>query len=179
MSYVLDDFVADVEHVVKKGCVSIEMQWSLGTKLQRLVCEGGDLTIQGTPTSGSSGLPGRILHEDSLSRFRLIVARFPAGEPTPIHAHSRWGLECGISGRERFTVYTWLDEHSDDSPVTLEIFSDHHIERGDLGYWYDAPRNIHRQWAEGLEPSCVIILMGGDGARDGIFHTDEGRFERY
>ena len=37
MSYVLDDFVADVEHVVKKGCVSIEMQWSLGTKLQRLV----------------------------------------------------------------------------------------------------------------------------------------------
>ena len=72
-----------------------------------------------------------------------------------------------------------MDEHSDDSSVTLEIFSDHHIERGDLGYWYDAPRNVHRQWAEGLEPSCVIILMGGDGARDGIFHTDEGRFERY
>ena len=56
----------------------------------------------------------------------------------------------------------------------LTVLSDHHIERGDLGYWYDAPRNVHRQWAEGGEPSCVVILMGGDGGRDHLFDLVSG-----
>ena len=71
-----------------------------------------------------------------------------------------------------------VDDGSDDASATLEVFSDHHIERGDLGYWYDSPRNIHRQLAEGEEPSCVVILMGGDGGRDGIFDVDRGIFRR-
>ena len=178
MAYKIDDFVYDVESTIDTFGVNVEMEWSLGPKLKLLVEQGGDLTSQGAPTLGSTGLPGRLLHEDPSGRFKIIVARFPSGEPTPIHAHSRWGLECGISGRERFTVYKRLDDGSDDASSTLEVFSDHHIERGDLGYWYDSPRNIHRQWAEGEEPSCVVILMGGDGGRDGIFDVDRGIFRR-
>ena len=74
-------------------------------------------------------------------------------------------------------MYRRVDDGSDDSNVKLEVFSDHHIERGDLGYWYDSPRNIHRQWAEGGDPSCVVILMGGDGGRDGIFDMEKGIFQ--
>ena len=177
MKYLLDQFVDDVGRAIEKYGITVEMQWSLGAKLQKLVHEGGDLTSQGVESVGSTGLSGRILHEDPKGRFRLIVAQFPSGEPTPIHAHNRWGLECGWSGRERFTVYRRIDDASDNSNAKLEIFSDHHIERGDLGYWYDSPRNIHRQWAEGNQPSCVVILMGGDGGRDGIFDIDQGTFE--
>ncbi len=80
------------------------MVWTLGPLLQKLVAEGGDLTLQGEGTSGSSGLSGRNLHVDPAGRFRLVVARFASGEPTPVHGHKRWGLEVGISGKERFTV---------------------------------------------------------------------------
>ena len=177
MEYLLEQFVEDVNSAIDECGVTVEMQWSLGTKLQRLVREGGDLTTQGAVSQGSTGLVGRILHEDPRGRFRLIVAQFPSGEPTPVHTHSRWGLECGWSGKERFTVYRRVDDGSDDSNVKLEVFSDHHIERGDLGYWYDSPRNIHRQWAEGGDPSCVVILMGGDGGRDGIFDLEKGIFQ--
>ena len=63
------------------------MVWSLGPAFQRLVAEGGDLTVQGEYRAGSSGLPGRMLHLDAAGRFRLIVASFAAGKPTPVHSH--------------------------------------------------------------------------------------------
>ncbi len=174
MSYSVSDFVSDVDVALNERGVSMETIWSLGPKLQQLVAEGGDLTSQGEASSGSTGLGGRILHVDSDKRFRLVVARFPSGEPTPVHAHHRWGLECGISGKERFTVWTRVDDGGDPDSAELQVLTDHHIERGDLGYWYDAPRNIHRQWAEGGEPSCVVILMGGEGTRESTIDLDSG-----
>ena len=174
MMYSVDEFVSDVDGVLKAKGEPMESVWAIGPMLQRLVARGGDLTIQGEASAGSSGLAGRVLHVDPEGRFRLVVARFASGQPTPVHSHKRWGLECGISGRERFTVWTGADEDSDNDRAGLQVLSDHHIERGDLGFWYDAPRNIHRQWAEGGEPSCVVILMGGDGAREHLFDLATG-----
>ena len=53
-----------------------------------------------------------------------MVARFASGEPTPAHSHKRWGLEVGISSKERFTVW----ENAPSDPSRLTAFSDHHIE---------------------------------------------------
>ena len=176
MAYVVDEFVSDVDQVLNDQGETMEAVWSLGPKLQKLVAEGGDLTLQGESSEGSSGLGGRVLHVDPDGRFRLVVARFASGKPTPVHSHTRWGLECGISGSERFTVWTRVDDDSEPGLARLQVLSDHHIGRGDLGYWYDAPRHIHRQWAEGGEPSCVVILMGGDGARKHIFDLATGTY---
>ena len=174
MGYVVADFVADVAKILQEKGEGTEAIWACGPLLQRLVHEGGDLTQQGESRVGSSGLESRVLHEDSKNRFRLVVARFAAGEPTPVHSHFRWGLECGISGKERFTVWTRVDEGIAPGHSHLQVHSDHHIERGDLAYWYDAPRNVHRQWAEGDQPSCVVILTGSDGKRQHIFDLDKG-----
>jgi len=170
MGYSVEEFVSDVGMALPDGEVGAESVWALGALLQRLVAEGGDLTVQGEGNTGSSGLAGSVLHVDPEGRFRLIVARFAAGEPTPVHSHARWGVECGISGRERFTVWHRVDDGGAAGVAELRVLSDHHIEHGDLGHWYEAPRNIHRQWAEGSEPSCVAILMGGDGRR--LHHFD-------
>ena len=174
MTYSVTDFVADVDQTLEKQGVTMESIWSMGPLLQRLVAEGGDLTSQGEPSTGSSGLAGRVLHVDSDGRFRLGLARFASGQPTPVHSHHRWGLECGFSGKERFTVWTRADDGATPGHSKLRLLSDHHIERGDLGFWYDAPRNIHRQWAEGDEPSCVVILMGGDGGRQHTYDLMDG-----
>ena len=176
MTYSVERFVLDVDRVLSEMGETMEAVWAIGPMLQRLVARGGDLTIQGEASAGSSGLAGRVLHVDPDGRFRLVVARFASGQPTPVHSHKRWGLECGVSGRERFTVWTGADEDSGNGRAELQVFSDHHIERGDLGFWYDAPRNIHRQWAEGVEPSCVVILMGGDGAREHVFDLATGGY---
>ena len=113
MSYSIADFVSDVDRVLEEKGETMETVWALGPRLQRLVEEGGDLTEQGEPSSGTSGLAGRVLHVDPDGRFRLVVARFASDQPTPVHSHHRWGLECGVSGRERFTVWTRMDEGGD------------------------------------------------------------------
>ena len=174
MAYSISDFVGDIDSTLEEMGETMESVWALGPRLQRLVAEGGDLTLQGEPADGTSGLSGRVLHVDPEGRFRLVVARFGSDQPTPVHSHTRWGLECGISGRERFTVWSQGEHGPQSGQAQLTVFSDHHIERGDLGYWYDAPRNVHRQWAEGGEPSCVVILMGGDGGRDHLFDLVSG-----
>ena len=176
MTYSVAEFVGDVDNILRSRGDGMETVWTIGPLLQRLVAEGGDLTLQGEPSSGSSGLAGRVLHVDPDQRFRLVVARFAADKPTPVHSHTLWGLECGISGRERFTVWTRVGGDNSPGRAELQVLSDHHIERGDLGYWFDSPRNIHRQWAEGDEPSCVVILMGGDGSRRHLFDLDEGTY---
>ncbi|MFQ5933693.1 MAG: hypothetical protein ACE5KI_03515 [Dehalococcoidia bacterium] len=174
MAYNIADFISNIDEILKEKGETVEAFWSIGPLLQKLVDEGGDLTRQGEASTGSTGLESRRLHTDPDGRFQLVVARFPAGEPTPVHSHYRWGVECGISGRERFTVWSRTDDGGESGRAKLQVLSDHHIERGDLGYWYDAPRNIHRQWAEGTEPSCVVILMGGDGARQHLFDLANG-----
>ena len=131
MSYSVSEFVSDVDGIVNDRGETMESVWSVGPLLQRLVAEGGDLTLQGKPSAGSSGLAGRILHVDPEGWFRLVLARFASGQPTPVHSHRRWGLECGISGRERFTVWERVDD-GNSAHAELRVFSDHHIERGDL-----------------------------------------------
>jgi len=43
LEYLLQQFVEDVDSAIDQYGVTVEMQWSLGAKLQRLVQEGGDL----------------------------------------------------------------------------------------------------------------------------------------
>ena len=100
MAYSISDFVADIDSTLEEMGETMESVWALGPRLQRLVAEGGDLTLQGEPADGTSGLSGRVLHVDPEGRFRLVVARFGSDQPTPVHSHTRWGLECGISGRD-------------------------------------------------------------------------------
>lgn len=176
MGYSVAEFVSDVDTILRDRGETVEAEWEIGPLLQRLVAEGGDLNRQGEAGTGSTGLPSRVLHVDPEGRFRLIVASFPSGQPTPVHSHHRWGMECGISGKERFTVWQRVADDKGPGQAKLAVLSDHHIQPGDLGYWYDAPKNIHRQWAEGGQPSCVAILMGGDGGRQHVFDLDAGTY---
>jgi hypothetical protein len=69
-----------------------------------------------------------------------------------------------------------VDDGSVPGRAKLEVFSAHHIEHGDLGFWYDPPRNIHRHWAVGEEPSSAVILVGGDGDAQYNFDLENGTF---
>ena len=171
MSYSVRQLVSEIESALLNKTHSVQIIWSLGPLLQRLVLEGGDLTIQGDPRNGSSGLEGRLLYDDPSGKFKVVVSRFVPNVPTPIHSHVSWGVICGISGKERYTSWTLTANQRNHENSNFKIISDHHIERGDIGYWYKSPNNIHRQCAEGHEPSCVAIIMGEDGSRVNIFDT--------
>ena len=53
MAYSVAAFVSDVDAILKETGETMEGSWTMGPLLQRLVAEGGDLTLQGEPSSGS------------------------------------------------------------------------------------------------------------------------------
>ena len=94
ITYSVEDFVADVKEIIgKKGTGPAALD-SMGSNLRRLVMEGGDLTKQGVEAESNVCLPGRWLHRVPGGDFQLSVTYFPPDEPTLVHSHYRWGVEC-------------------------------------------------------------------------------------
>ena len=177
-SYTIEQFVAEVGRMLEARGETPETIHALGPLMQRLVHDGGDLWTQGEERHGSSGLESRLLYADPGGRFRLVLTQFSPGEPTPVHSHFAWGIVCGYGGRERYTTWERVDDGSRPRRAKLRLTADHHLLRGDLGFWYNAPRNIHRQWAEGDEPSCELILLGREGDRQHHFDLEKGTYQQ-
>jgi hypothetical protein len=177
ITYSVDEFVADVKDIIGQQSTGTRALDAIGSNLRRLVIEGGDLTKQGVEAESNVGLPGRWLHRVPGGDFQLSVSYFPPDEPTPVHSHNRWGVECVIDGEERFTVWERIDDQGGAGKAELKVVSDGIMTRGDVRAWYDPPKNVHRQWAQGDKPVCLALLMGGDGSRQHIFDLDKGTYE--
>ncbi len=177
ITYSVDEFVADVKDIIGQQSTGTRALDAIGSNLRRLVMEGGDLTKQGVEAESNVGLPGRWLHRVHGGDFQLSVSYFPPDEPTPVHSHNRWGVECVIDGEERFTVWERIDNQGNAGKAELKVVSDGIMTRGDVRAWYDPPKNVHRQWAQGDKPVCLALLMGGDGSRQYIFDLDKGTYE--
>lgn len=177
ITYSVDEFVFDVKDIIGQQSTGSRALDAIGSNLRRLVMEGGDLTKQGVEAESSVGLPGRWLHRVPGGDFQLSVTYFPPDEPTPVHSHNRWGVECVIDGEERFTVWERIDDQGSAGKAELKVVSDGIMTRGDVRAWYDPPKNVHRQWAQGDKPVCLALLMGGDGSRQHIFDLDKGTYE--
>ena len=176
-SYTIEEFVGFVSETIGRDGTGPEALDAIGANLKRLVMEGGDLTTQGEPSESSGGLPGRWLYRKPGGEFQLSVTYFPPNEPTPVHSHFRWGVECVIHGEERFTVWERQDDDNLPGRSQLQVVSDGIMTRGDVRAWFDPPKNVHRQWAQGEKPVCLALLMGGDGAREHIFDLEKGTYE--
>ena len=174
--YTVEQFGGDVSRLLDARGEIPESIYVIGGWLQRLIEDGGDLWARREPSFGSSGLEGRILYKEPQGKFRLVLSQFAPDKPTSVHSHHRWGVLCGYRGKERYTVWERIDDGSQPGRAQLQSVADHTIERGDLGFWFNPPYNIHRQWAKGDQPSAVLILMGGDPSRKHIFDLEHGTY---
>lgn len=91
----------------------------------------------------------------------LSVFEFAAGQPTAIHDHATWGVIYGLSGTDRVRLYERRDAGADDD-IALELLREWVLERGDVAWWFDAPRNVHQQEALGDASAYGLVLMGHD-----------------
>jgi hypothetical protein len=175
-TYTLAGFGEDVRRVLTKYGEAPEGILRLGLLLQRLAKEGGDLWQLGEPTQGSSGLPARTLYRDPDQRFVLLLVQFRPNTPTAIHSHEGWVVTCVLSGSDHHTTWRRVEEESTASRVKLEVAQDHHMFPGEIGYLFNDPYNIHRNWA-GSEGVTEIHLAAGRGRR--LYHIDEATGQCY
>ena len=108
----------------------------------------------------------------------LMLGRFSAEAPTPVHNHNSWGVICVIRGRDRHILWARQDDGSRPEQATLRIIETRELGPGDIAWFPDAPGDIHSQQGLG-EAAWELVYFGRDpNVRPRLyFDPNSGRVE--
>jgi predicted metal-dependent enzyme (double-stranded beta helix superfamily) len=108
----------------------------------------------------------------------LMLGRFSAEAPTPVHNHNSWGVICVIRGRDRHILWAREDDGSRPEQAKLRIIETRELGPGDVTWFPDAPGDIHSQQGLG-EAAWELVYFGRDpNARPRLyFDPNSGRVE--
>jgi len=96
----------------------------------------------------------------------LMLARFRADAPTPIHNHNSWGEICVIRGRARHILWAREDDGSQPGRAQLRIVESRELGLGDVAWFPDPPGDIHSQQGIGGDAWELVYF-----ARDPTTHS--------
>ena len=108
----------------------------------------------------------------------LMVARFPADAPTPVHNHNSWGVICVIRGRDRHIRWAREDDGSRPGKARLRIVERQELGPGDVAWFPDAPGDIHSQQGIGGDAWELVYFARDPTTRSRLyFDPDRERVE--
>ena len=108
----------------------------------------------------------------------LMLSRFPADTPTPVHNHNSWGVIYVIRGRDRHIL--WAREDNGDQPgrARLRIVESRDLGPGDTLWFPDAPDDIHSQQGIGGDAWELVYFERDPTTRSRLyFDPDRERVE--
>ena len=91
----------------------------------------------------------------------LMLGRFSAEAPTPVHNHNSWGVICVIRGRDRHILWARQDDGSRPEQAKLRIIETRELGPGDVTWFPDAPGDIHSQQGIG-DAAWELVYFGRD-----------------
>ncbi len=91
----------------------------------------------------------------------LMLGRFTAEAPTPVHNHNSWGVLCVIRGRDRHILWMRQDDGARPGQAQLRIIETRELDPGDLAWFPDPPGDIHSQQGIG-EAAWELVYFGRD-----------------
>jgi predicted metal-dependent enzyme (double-stranded beta helix superfamily) len=104
----------------------------------------------------------------------LMLGRFSAEAPTPVHNHNSWGVLCVIRGRDRHILWARQDNGSRAGQAQLRIIETRELEPGDVAWFPDVPGDIHSQQGIG-EAAWELVFFGRDpNLRPRLYFDPEG-----
>jgi predicted metal-dependent enzyme (double-stranded beta helix superfamily) len=109
----------------------------------------------------------------------LMLGRFSAEAPTPVHNHNSWGVLCVIRGRDRHILWARQDDGSQVDKAQVRIIQTRELGPGDVAWFPEVPGDIHSQQGIG-EAAWELVYFGRDpNARPRLyFDPDTGRVEQ-
>src|SRR2546425_4974163 len=103
----------------------------------------------------------------------LMLGRFSAEAPTPVHNHNSWGVLCVMRGRDRHILWRREDDGSRVGQAQLQVIETRELDPGDVAWFPDAPGDIHSQQGIG-EAAWELVYFGRDpNARPRLYFDPE------
>ena len=157
--YTPADFVQDATTLLADLGQTDEGFEAVGTLLQRLAAQPGIISEEHLQSLHGSGSTATILTEGSDGSCALMLARFPAEAPTPVHNHNSWGIACVVQGRDRYERWERLDDGSDPDHADLRLAEEFELGPGDFVYFHKPPHDIHSQ--QGIDEAAWELVFFG------------------
>jgi len=108
----------------------------------------------------------------------LMLARFPADAPTPIHNHNSWGVICVIRGRDRHILWAREDDGSTPGRARLRVVESRELGHGEIAWFPDVPGDIHSQQGIGGDAWELVYFARDPTTRSRLyFDPDRERVE--
>jgi predicted metal-dependent enzyme (double-stranded beta helix superfamily) len=108
----------------------------------------------------------------------LMLGRFPAEAPTPIHNHNSWGVICVIRGRDRHILWAREDDGSQPGRARLRAVETRELGPGDILWFPDVPGDIHSQQGIGADAWELVYFARDPTTRSRLyFDPDRQRVE--
>jgi predicted metal-dependent enzyme (double-stranded beta helix superfamily) len=103
----------------------------------------------------------------------LMLARFPADAPTPVHNHNSWGVICVIRGRDRHILWAREDDGSQPGQARLRVVESRELAPGDTLWFPDAPDDIHSQQGIGGDAWELVYFARDPTTRSRLYFDPE------
>jgi predicted metal-dependent enzyme (double-stranded beta helix superfamily) len=145
----LDDspaaFIADAVELLAKHGATDEGFGAVGARLRRLARQPGIVADEHLAALHGSAAAATVLHEGADGTYALLLGRFPAEAPTPVHNHNTWGIACVVQGRDRYLRWERRDDGTDPTRADLELAEERELGPGDVVWFHGPPHDIHSQ----------------------------------
>jgi len=99
----------------------------------------------------------------------LMLARFPANTPTPVHNHNSWGVICVIRGRDRHILWAREDDGSQPGKARLRVVESRELGPGETLWFPDVPNDIHSQQGIGADAWELVYFARDPTTRSRLY----------
>ncbi len=158
-SYTPAGFVADATALLAEHGATDAGFAAVGERLRLLARQPGLIPEEHLAGLHGTGASATILHEGTDGTCALMLARFPAEAPTPVHNHNSWGIACVVRGRDRYLRWERLDDGADPARADLRLAEERELGPGDVVAFHGPPHDIHSQQGIG-EAAWELVFFG-------------------
>jgi predicted metal-dependent enzyme (double-stranded beta helix superfamily) len=141
--YNVEQFIEEAEAIVRQGYTTGSVA-AIKERLRRLAAES-DVLAKGNLT----GLHGAAAQAEVLGRGPdgsvLMLARFSADAPTPVHNHNSWGVAYVVKGRDRYERWRRVDDGTDPERAEVELIEALELGPGEATSFPPPPQDLHAQ----------------------------------
>jgi 3-mercaptopropionate dioxygenase len=157
--YTLQDFIQDVDRIVRGYPSESEILLHLKPALEKLISSPGSVPT-GAFTPRKDRFAMNLLQMPEDEAYSIIGGVWHPGQTTPIHDHLTWALIGVYEGEEREALFRRIDDGSNSKLARIQQVSERVNKKGHvtvLGH-----SGIHRVDNISLKPTTSVHIYGRD-----------------
>jgi hypothetical protein len=156
----IEDFMDTAASLVARAGPGPQTYQAIGALLADLAARAPLLTDARLGDLHGSGAAANVVGRHPSGPV-LMLSRFPAHAPTPVHNHNSWGVVYVLAGRDVYQRWVREDDASDPSHADVHLAEERTLAPGDV-VWFDGPpHDLHAQQGLG-DDAWELVFFGHD-----------------